>query len=203
MHKPIEDLKIITCHLGQGASLCAVDGGKSIDTTMGLTPLAGVPMGTRSGDIDPSIVTFLMKNENLTCDQMDTILNKKSGKLGLSQISSDDRDIEEAASKGNEKAKLAMENFAYQVAGNIGKFAVQMKGVDVITFAGGIGENGINARKDICDYLGCLGVKIDEEKNKTRGEEVEISTPDSKVKVFIVPTNEELMIARETMNLIK
>ena len=199
MHKPIEDLKIITCHLGQGASLCAVDGGKSIDTTMGLTPLAGVPMGTRSGDIDPSIVTFLMKNENLTCDQMDTILNKKSGKLGLSQISSDDRDIEEAASKGNEKAKLAMENFAYQVAGNIGKFAVQMKGVDVITFAGGIGENGINARKDICDYLGCLGVKIDEEKNKTRGEEVEISTPDSKVKVFIVPTNEELMIAKETM----
>ena len=199
MHKPIEDLKIITCHLGQGASLCAVDGGKSIDTTMGLTPLAGVPMGTRSGDIDPSIVTFLMKNENLTCDQMDTILNKKSGKLGLSQISSDDRDIEEAASKGNEKAKLAMENFAYQVAGNIGKFAVQMKGVDVITFAGGIGENGINARKDICDYLGCLGVKIDEEKNKTRGEEVEISTPDSKVKVFIVPTNEELMIPKETM----
>lgn len=199
MHKPIEDLKIITCHLGQGASLCAVDGGKSIDTTMGLTPLAGVPMGTRSGDIDPSIVTFLMKNENLTCAQMDTILNKKSGKLGLSQISSDDRDIEEAASKGNEKAKLAMENFAYQVAGNIGKFAVQMKGVDVITFAGGIGENGINARKDICDYLGCLGVKIDEEKNKTRGEEVEISTPDSKVKVFIVPTNEELMIAKETM----
>ncbi len=199
MGKPVESLKIVTCHLGQGASLCAVDGGKSVDTTMGLTPLAGVPMGTRSGDIDPSIVTFLMKNENLTCDEMDAVLNKKSGKLGLSGISSDDRDIETAADEGNERAKLAMENFAYKVAGEVGKFAVQMKGVDVITFAGGIGENGIGARKEICDYLGVLGVKIDEEKNNCRGKEVEISTPDSKVKVFIIPTNEELMIAMETM----
>ena len=136
MNKPVEDLKIITCHLGQGASLCAVDGGKSVDTSMGLTPLAGVPMGTRCGDIDPSIVTFLMKNENLTPDEMDTIMNKKSGKLGVSGISFDDRDIEKAAAEGNERAKLAIDTFVYQVAGYIGRFAAQMNGVDVITFAG-------------------------------------------------------------------
>ena len=202
MNKSVEDLKIITCHLGQGASLCAVDGGKSVDTSMGLTPLAGVPMGTRSGDIDPSIVTFLMKNENLTPDQMDTILNKKSGKLGVSGISFDDRDIEKAAAEGNERAKLAIDTFAYQVIGYIGRFAAQMNGVDVITFAGGVGENGIEVRKEICDSLAFLGVKIDEEKNNCRGKEVEISTPDSKVKVFIIPTNEELMIARDTMEIV-
>ena len=202
MNKPVEDLKIITCHLGQGASLCAVDGGKSVDTSMGLTPLAGVPMGTRSGDIDPSIVTFLMKNENLTPDQMDTILNKKSGKLGVSGISFDDRDIEKAAAEGNERAKLAIDTFAYQVIGYIGRFAAQMNGVDVITFAGGVGENGIEVRKEICDSLAFLGVKIDEEKNNCRGKEVEISTPDSKVKVFVIPTNEELMIARDTMEIV-
>jgi len=202
LNKPIEDLKIVTCHLGQGASLCAVEGGKSIDTTMGLTPLAGVPMGTRAGDIDPSIVTFLMKNEKLSCDEIDSILNKKSGKLGLSGVSSDDRDIEQAANQGNNRARLALDNFVYQVAGYIGKFVAQMKGVDVITFAGGIGENGIQARKDICDYLGFLGVKIDEEKNNSRGKEIEISTPDSKVKVYVIPTNEELMIARDTKELV-
>ncbi len=202
MNKPIESLKIITCHLGQGASLCAVDGGKSIETTMGLTPLAGVPMGSRSGDIDPSIVTFLMKNENLSSDEMDKILNKKSGKLGLSGVSIDDRDIEKAADEGNERAKLAIDNFTYQVAGYVGKLAAQMKGVDVITFAGGIGENGIDARKEICDYLAFMGVKIDEEKNNCRGKEVEISTPDSKVKVYVIPTNEELMIARDTKEIV-
>ncbi len=202
MNKPIQDLKIITCHLGQGASLCAVDAGKSIETTMGLTPLAGVPMGSRSGDIDPSIVTFLMKNENLSSDEMDKILNKKSGKLGLSGVSIDDRDIEKAAVEGNEKAQLAIDNFVYQVAGYVGKLAAQMKGVDVITFAGGIGENGIDARKQICDYLGFMGVKIDEEKNNCRGKEVEISTPDSKVKVYVIPTNEELMIARDTKDIV-
>ena len=200
MGKPVEDLKIIACHLGQGASLCAIEGGKSIETTMGLTPLAGVPMGSRSGDIDPSIVTFLMKKENLSCDEMDTILNKKSGKLGLSGVSIDDRDIEAEAEKGNERAQLAIDNFVYQVAGYIGKLAVQMKGVDVITFAGGIGENGISARKQICEYLEFMGVKIDDEKNNCRGKEVEITTPDSKVKVYVIPTNEELMIARETVN---
>lgn len=202
MSKPVEDLKIITCHLGQGASLCAVDGGKSVDTSMGLTPLAGVPMGTRSGDIDPSIVTFLMKKENLSPDEMDTILNKKSGKLGVSGISFDDRDIEAAIKEGNERAKLAIDTFAYQVIGYIGRFAAQMNGVDVITFAGGVGENGIEVRKQICDSLSFLGVKIDEEKNNCRGKEVEISTPDSKVKVYVVPTNEELMIARDTMEIV-
>ncbi len=203
MGKPVEDLKIIACHLGQGASLCAIEGGKSIETTMGLTPLAGVPMGSRSGDIDPSIVTFLMKKENLSCDEMDTILNKKSGKLGLSGVSIDDRDIEAEAEKGNERAQLAIDNFVYQVAGYIGKLAVQMKGVDVITFAGGIGENGISARKQICEYLEFMGVKIDDEKNNCRGKEVEITTPDSKVKVYVIPTNEELMIARDTAELVK
>ena len=202
MNKPVEDLKIITCHLGQGGSLCAVEGGKSIDTSMGLTPLAGIPMGTRSGDIDPSIVTFLMKNENLTPDEMDTILNKKSGKLGISGVSFDDRDIEKAAEEGNQRAKLAIDTFIYQVIGYIGRFAAQMNGVDVITFAGGVGENGIDARKEICDSLAFLGVKIDEEKNNCRGKEVEISTPDSKVKVFVIPTNEELMIARDTMEIV-
>ena len=203
MNQPVENLKIITCHLGQGASLCAVDAGKSVDTSMGLTPLAGVPMGTRSGDIDPSIVTFLMKKENLTPDEMDTILNKKSGKLGISGVSPDDRDIEKAATEGNKRAHLAIESFAYQVVGYIGRFAAQMGGVDVITFAGGVGENGIEVRQEICKYLEFLGVKIDEEKNNCRGKEVEISTPDSKVKVFVIPTNEELMIARDTMEISK
>ena len=202
MNKPIEDLKIITCHLGQGASLCAVKGGKSVDTSMGLTPLAGVPMGTRCGDIDPSIVTFLMKKENLSPDEMDNIMNKKSGKLGVSGISSDDRDVEAAIKEGNERAKLAIDTFAYQVIGYIGRFAAQMDGVDVITFAGGVGENGIEVRKQICDSLSFLGVKIDEEKNNCRGKEVEITTPDSKVKVFVVPTNEELTIARDTMEIV-
>ena len=202
MNKPIDDLKIISCHLGQGASLCAIEGGKSIETTMGLTPLAGVPMGSRSGDIDPSIITFLMKNENLSSDEMDKILNKQSGKLGLSGVSIDDRDIETAAKEGNERAQLAIDNFVYQVAGFIGKLAVQMKGVDVITFTAGIGENGIDARRRICDYLGVLGVKIDEEKNDCRGKEIEISTPDSKVKVYVIPTNEELMIARDTKEIV-
>ena len=203
MNKPLEDLKIISCHLGQGASLCAVENGKSVDTSMGLTPLAGVPMGSRSGDIDPSVVTFLMEKENLSPEEMNTILNKKSGKLGLSGISIDDRDIEAAIKEGNHRAKLAIDQFVYQVAGYIGRFAAQMNGVDVITFEAGVGENGIEARKEICDYLGFLGVKIDEEKNNCRGKEVEISTPDSKVKVYVVPTNEELMIARETRDLVK
>jgi len=203
MNKPAEDLKIITCHLGQGGSLCAVKGGKSVDTSMGFTPLAGIPMGSRSGDIDPSIIPFLMKKENLTPDEIDTILNKKSGKLGVSGISFDDRDIEKAATEGNERAKLAIDTFVYQVIGYIGRFAAQMDGVDVITFAGGVGENGIDVREEICNSLSFLGIKIDKEKNNCRGKEVEISTPDSKVKVFVVPTNEELMIARDTAEIVK
>ena len=200
--KPIEDLKMVTCHLGQGGSLCAVKGGKSVDTSMGLTPLAGIPMGTRSGDIDPSIVTFLMKQEGLTPDEMDEILNKKSGKLGVSGVSFDDRDIEAAMKEGNKRAKLAIDTFVYQVIGYIGRYAAQMNGIDVITFAGGVGENGPEVRRDICKSLEFLGVKIDEEKNNVRGKECEISTPDSKVKVYIIPTNEELMIARDTMDII-
>ncbi len=200
--KPIEDLKMVTCHLGQGGSLCAVKGGKSVDTSMGLTPLAGIPMGTRSGDIDPSIVTFLMKQEGLTPDEMDNILNKKSGKLGVSGVSFDDRDIEAAMKEGNKRAKLAIDTFVYQVIGYIGRYAAQMNGIDVITFAGGVGENGPEVRRDICKSLEFLGVKIDEEKNNVRGKECEISTPDSKVKVYIIPTNEELMIARDTMDII-
>lgn len=202
MGKKVEDLKILVCHLGQGASLCAVKDGKSIETTMGLTPLAGVPMGTRSGDLDPSIVTFLMSKENLTPDEMEKILNKKSGKLGLSGVSNDDRDIEAAAKEGNERAQLAIDSFNYQVAGYIGKLTAQMGGVDVIAFTAGIGENGVDARRDICKYLEFMGVKIDEEKNNCRGKEVEISAPDSKVKVYVVPTNEELMIARDTKDLV-
>ena len=198
-----DDLKIVCCHLGQGASLCAVENGKSVDTTMGLTPLAGVPMGTRSGDIDPSIVTFLMNKENLSTDEMDKILNKQSGKLGISGVSSDDRDIEAAANEGNATAKLALDNFVYQVVGNIGKYAAQMGGVDVITFAGGIGENSKLTRTQICEYLKFLGIEVNEEANSKRGEEIEISTPNSKVKVFVIPTNEELMIARETQELVK
>ena len=202
MNKPLEDLKIISCHLGQGASLCAIKDGKSIDTSMGLTPLAGVPMGSRSGDVDPSVVTFLMEKENISPKEMSNILNKKSGKLGLSGVSIDDRDIEAAANEGNKRARLAIDNFVYQVAGYIGRFVAQMNGVDVITFEAGIGENGIGVRKEICEYLKYLGVEIDEEKNNCRSKEIEISTPNSKVKVYVVPTNEELMIARETRDLV-
>ena len=202
MDKSLEDLKIVSCHLGQGASVCAINGGKAVDNSLGFTSLAGLPMGTRCGDIDPSIVTFLMKKENLTTEQMDKILNKQSGKLGISGVSFDDRDIEVAAEEGNARAKLAIDVFVYQVVGYIGRFAAQMNGVDVITFAGGIGENAIDVRKQICESLSFLGVKVDEERNNCRGKEVEISTSNSKVKVFVVPTNEELMIARDTMEVV-
>ena len=202
MDKPLEDLKIVSCHLGQGASVCAINGGKAVDNSLGFTSLAGLPMGTRCGDIDPSIVTFLMKKENLTTEQMDKILNKQSGKLGISGVSFDDRDIEVAAEEGNARAKLAIDVFVYQVVGYIGRFAAQMNGVDVITFAGGIGENAIDVRKQICESLSFLGVKVDEDRNNCRGKEVEISTSNSKVKVFVVPTNEELMIARDTMEVV-
>jgi len=202
MDKPLEDLKIVSCHLGQGASICAINGGKAVDNSLGFTSLAGLPMGTRCGDIDPSIVTFLMKKENLNTEQMDKILNKQSGKLGISGVSFDDRDIEVAAEEGNARAKLAIDVFVYQVVGYIGRFAAQMNGVDVITFAGGIGENAIDVRKQICESLPFLGVKVDEDRNNCRGKEVEISTSNSKVKVFVVPTNEELMIARDTMEVV-
>ena len=201
--KPVEELKIINCHLGQGASLCAVQNGKCVDTSMGLTPLGGIAMGSRSGDLDPSVVTYLMKKENLSADEMETILNKKSGIYGISEISPDNRDIEEAAAEGNERAKLTLKEYAYIIAQYIGKYAVTMNGVDVITFTAGVGERGPETRADVCSYLGFMGVELDKELNNVKGEEREISTKNSKVKVWIVPTNEELMIARETMNLVK
>ncbi len=198
-----DDLKIVTCHLGQGASIAAVKGGKCLDTSMGLTPLAGIPMGSRSGDLDPAIVKYLMDNEHLSISEIDTILNKKSGVFGISGVSPDSRDIEEAAANGNERAILALETYNYIVAQFIAKYGVTMQGIDAIVFTAGIGENAASTRQGICDNLKYLGVKLDPEKNKTRGEEIEISAPDSKIKVFVIPTNEELVIARDTMNLVK
>ena len=199
--KDIKDLKIVTCHIGQGASICAVKGGKSIDTSMGLTPLAGIPMVTRSGDLDPSVVTYLMKKENLSVEQIEEILNKKSGLQGISGLAPDFREIE-AESHSNERAKIAIEKFNYEIAAFIAKYAMAMDGVDYIIFTGGVGENQSNIRKGICEKLGFMGVKIDDKLNQTRGEEKEISSQDSEIKVYVVPTDEELMIAKETQRLI-
>lgn len=203
LEKPYESLKTIVCHLGNGASLCAVKNGKSFDTSMGLTPLEGLVMGTRSGDIDPAIIEFIAKKEDLDIDGVMDVLNKKSGMLGISQLSSDSRDLEDAAAAGNEKAIRAMDIFNYKVIKYIGAYAAAMDGVDAIVFTAGIGENNADMRRDVCKSLTYLGVKIDEERNKVRGVERIISTPDSKVSVLIVPTNEELAIARETMALVK
>ncbi|MCL2323526.1 MAG: acetate kinase [Oscillospiraceae bacterium] len=196
--KNIEDLKIITCHLGNGSSLCAVDGGKSIDTSMGFTPLEGIAMGTRSGDIDPAVIPFLVKETGKDIDEILNILNKQSGVLGLSGVSSDFRDIEAAKDEGNERAKLALEVFCYRVKKYIGAYIAALGGIDVIVFTAGVGENGPYTRKECCRGLEFLGIKLDDELNKVRGELKEISTEDSKVKVLVVPTDEELMIARDT-----
>ena len=200
--KDIKDLKIITCHLGQGSSICAVEGVKSVDTSMGLTPLAGIPMVTRSGDIDPSVVTFLMKKEGWTAEEAENVLNKKSGVQGISGLAPDFREIEAASYGDNERAAIAIEKFKYEIASYIAKYAVAMNGVDYIIFTGGVGENQINIRRGICEKLEFMGVKVDIDSNNMRGEEKEISTPDSKVKVYVVPTNEELMIAKETAKLV-
>ena len=202
LEKNIEDLKIVTCYLGQGASICAVDGGKSVETSMGVTPLGGIPMVTRSGDIDPSAVTFMMKKENLTAEQVENMLNKQSGLHGICGLAPDFREIENAANDGNEKAAIAVKHFNYQVAAYVAKCAVAMGGIDAIIFTGGIGENQIRIREGICKNLEFMGVKIDSERNNVRGEEVELSSDDSKVKIYLVPTNEELMIARETKALV-
>ena len=201
--KPIEDLKIINCHIGQGASLCAIQGGKSVDTTMGLTPLGGVAMGSRSGDLDPSVVTYLMEKEDMNTAQIEHILNKKSGLLGLSGISADNRDVERAIEQDDERASVALKEYDYIIAQYIAKMAVAMNGVDVITFTAGVGEKGPISREDICSHLTFMGVEIDPVKNETKGEEIEISKEDSKVKVWVVPTDEELMIARDTLELVK
>ena len=200
--KNIEDLKIVTCHLGQGSSICAIEGGKSVDTSMGLTPLGGIPMVTRSGDMDPSVITFLMKKENLSAEEVENVLNKKSGVQGISGLAPDFREIESASYGDNERARIAMEKFKYEIASYIAKYAVAMNGIDYIVFTGGVGENQINIRRGICEKLEFMGVKIDVEANNVRGEEKEISAQDSKIKVYVVPTNEELMIAKETQRLI-
>lgn len=198
--KKREDLRIITCHLGNGSSMAAVDHGKVIDTSMGLTPLEGVCMGTRCGDMDPAIVTFIMEKEGLSPKEMDTIMNKKSGVLAISGISSDFRDIEAEADK-NERARVALTQFANRVRKYIGAYATQMGGVDVIVFTAGVGENSIEMREQILSNLEFLGVKVDKEKNNVRGKDAIISTDDSKVIAMSIPTNEELMIARDTQRL--
>ena len=199
----IEDLKIINCHLGQGASICAIGGGKSLDTSMGLTPLSGIPMATRSGDIDPSIVTYLMEREGISPQDFDHILNKKSGAWGVSGVSEDYRDIEEAYNMNDARSILALDSQAYKVAQYIGQYMITLGGLDILTFTGGVGENGFETRERICKYLEFLGIKLDPEANKVRGEEKLISTVDSKIKVYVVPTNEELMIAEDTKRIIE
>ena len=199
--KDIKDLKIINCHLGQGASICAIENGKSVETSMGLTPLGGISMGTRSGDLDPSIITYIMKKENLKSEEMENIFNKYSGAYGISGVSVDFRDIEAEAGEGEERSILALDNFHYLVAGYVARCAVAMNGFDILTFTAGVGEKGQDSREAICDYLEVFGVKIDKEYNqKVKGEEAEISSKDAKVRTFVIPTNEELMIARETLN---
>ena len=201
--KNIEDCKIITCHLGNGASVAAVDGGKVVDTSMGLTPLEGLIMGTRCGDIDPAIIPFIMKKENLDADGVDKLMNKESGVYGMTGISSDFRDICDAAAEGNQQAIDALDAYHKRVKKYIGSYAAEMNGVDAIVFTAGLGENGIDDRLAIASNLEVLGVKMDAEANKVRGKETVISAADSKVKVLLIPTNEELMIARDTLALVK
>lgn len=205
MDKDIKDLKLITCHIGNGSSITAIDGGKVIDTTMGLTPLDGFMMGTRSGSLDPSVVTFIQEKENLSAQEMDTILNKKSGLLGISGVSSDDRDITAAEAEGNERAKLTHEMLYYQIAKYVGSYYVALGGCDGIVFTAGLGENQPVLRQRVCDYLKCLGVEMDYEANKKciHGNEGKLSTDNSKIRVELVATNEELVIARDTKAIVE
>lgn len=200
--KDIKDLKIVNCHLGQGASICAIKNGESVETSMGLTPLGGIPMGTRSGDLDPSVVTYLMKKEGLDAEEIEEVLNRESGVYGISMVSVDFRDIEAEALAGGKHAKLALDAYHYSIAGYIAKCAVAMGGIDVLTFTAGVGEKSPYSRSEICKQLGVLGVEISGKANLVKGEEAEISSANSKVKIFVVPTNEELMIARETAELV-
>ena len=202
MGKPIEELKIVSCHMGNGSSLAAIDHGKCVDTSMGFTPLVGLPMGTRCGDLDAGVIQFLMNKYGYSIDEMLNILNKKSGVLGVSGVSSDFRDLDKAAAEGNERAKLALDMFHYWVAKVAGSYVAAMNGVDAIVYTAGVGENSSATRAAISEYFGYLGVKIDPVANSKRGEDIEISTPDSKVKVFVIPTNEELVIARDTRDIV-
>jgi acetate kinase len=201
--KDIKQLKIITCHLGNGASVCAVDGGNSVDTSMGLTPLEGLVMGTRCGNIDPAVVEYIMDKEKLSPKDAIGMLNKQSGVLGLSGVSSDFRDIEGAMKSGNKRAAAALDVFYYRVAKTVGEYAAAMNGVDAVVFTAGIGENSAVTRASICAYLGYLGLKVDEEKNNVRGKPSDISTDCSKVRAILMPTNEELVIARDTVSLLR
>lgn len=203
LEKPYDSLKTIVCHLGNGASVCAVKNGRSVDTSMGLSPLEGLVMGTRSGDVDPSVLEFIAQKENLDISQVMEVLNKESGVYGVSGVSSDFRDVEAAADAGDARADLAQEMFCYRVAKYIGSYTAAMNGVDAICFTAGLGENSGMIREKICNYLEYLGVKLDEEANKKRGVDLVISTEDSRVKVLMVPTNEELAIARETSALVQ
>lgn len=200
--KDIQDLKIITCHLGNGASLTAIKDGKSIDTSMGFTPLEGLVMGTRCGDVDPAVVTYLMKELGLTAAEVDDVMNKQSGILGVSGVSSDFRDVEEAAGAGDKRALLALNIFYYRVRKYIGSYAAAMGGVDCIVFTAGLGENSPETREAVCEGLEFLGVKIDKSKNNFRGKKEDVSAADAKVKVLVIPTDEEMMIARDTLRLI-
>lgn len=198
-----DDLKVINCHLGQGASICAIDSGKSVDTSMGLTPLAGIPMATRCGDIDPAIIPYIMKRDNLGPEDIEEILNKQSGAWGVSGVSSDFKDVEDGYNMKDQRSILTLDSQAYKIAQYIGQYVISLGGLDVLTFAGGVGENGIETRERVCKYLEPFGVKLDSNANQVRGKEACISTEDSKVKIYVVPTNEEFMIAKETYDLIK
>ncbi len=202
MGRPIEELKLISCHMGNGSSICAIDGGKSVDTSMGFTPLVGLPMGTRCGDLDPGVMQFIMNKYGLGIDEMLNVLNKKSGVLGVSGVSSDFRDLEAAAGEGNERAKLALDLFDYSVAKVVGSYVAAMNGVDAIIFTAGVGENAPTTRAGIAKYLGYLGCEIDPEANGRRGSDNIISTADSKVQLWVIPTNEELVIARDTRDIV-
>ena len=198
MGKPYEQLKLVTCHLGNGASICAIDGGRSVDTSMGLTPLEGLAMGTRSGDIDAAVIPFIMQKENLTAAQVVDILNKKSGMLGVSGVSSDFRDVTDAKNSGNKRAEAALDVFCYRVAQYVGSYAAAMNGIDAVVFTAGVGENAANVREWVCEYLTFLGVEIDPAKNNQRGKAIDFSTDNAKVRALAIPTNEELVIARDT-----
>lgn len=198
----VKEQRIITCHIGNGGSITAVKGGKSIDTSMGLTPVEGLVMGTRVGDVDAGALIYIMEKEGLSPEQLSNLINKKSGVMGVSEVSSDMREIDSAIKEGNEQAKLALDMYHYRIAKYIGAYTAALNGVDIIVFTGGVGENQISTRKNICDRLSYLGVKVDDEKNNSRGEEVVISSPDSAVKVVVIPTDEELMIAKDTEEIV-
>ncbi|HHW47366.1 MAG TPA: acetate kinase [Clostridiaceae bacterium] len=203
LNRPLEELRLVSCHLGNGASICAIKNGKSVDTSMGFTPLAGLAMGTRSGTIDPAVVSFLMEKENMSIKEVNDFLNKKSGVLGISGVSSDFRDIHEAADAGNERAQLAIEIFCYRVKKYIAEYSAVTGGLDAVIFTAGIGENNSIVRRKVVEGLEYLGIEIDLEKNETRGKEIDISAPNAKVRTLVIPTNEELAIARETVKLLK